>query len=94
VNEMNPCVHVETRVGGGTSVKVFLPRAGVAVGDHERESVDAEQRPPMKRKSSVLVVDDDKTVLKSIPQDARFSWICRSTSREWRGSASVDRNQT
>jgi hypothetical protein len=49
---------------GHVSVKVFLPRAGVAVGDHERESVDAEQR-PMKRKSSVLVVDHDKTVLKS-----------------------------
>jgi signal transduction histidine kinase len=30
-------MRIETRIGQGTSVKVFLPRADVAVDDHERE---------------------------------------------------------
>jgi CheY-like chemotaxis protein len=57
-------VRIETRVGEGTSVRVFLPRAEIAVGDHERELVDAEQGPHRKR-ARVLVVDDDNSVLKS-----------------------------
>jgi signal transduction histidine kinase len=32
-------VQVETRLGGGTSVKVFLPRAEVVLSERERESV-------------------------------------------------------
>jgi CheY-like chemotaxis protein len=58
-------VRIETRVGEGTSVRVFLPRAEIAVGDHERELVDAEQGPHRKRGTRVLVVDDDNSVLKS-----------------------------
>jgi PAS domain S-box-containing protein len=58
-------VRIETRVGEGTSVKVFLPRAELAEGDHEGEIADAEQAPRMKGMSRVLVVDDDKAVLES-----------------------------
>jgi CheY-like chemotaxis protein len=42
--------------------------AEVVIGDHENEAVDADRRPPMNTKSSVLVVDDDKAVLKSTPR--------------------------
>jgi CheY-like chemotaxis protein len=58
-------VHINTRVGEGTSVKVFLPRAEVAVGDHDRELVDTQQGVHIKRRARVLVVDDDNSVLKS-----------------------------
>jgi CheY-like chemotaxis protein len=58
-------VGIETRVGKGTSVKVFLPRAEVALRDRERESVDAEQGPQTKVTVSILVVDDDKAVLRT-----------------------------
>ena len=58
-------VRIETRVGEGTSVRVFLPRAEIAVGDHERKLVDAEQGLHRKRGARVLVVDDDNSVLKS-----------------------------
>jgi CheY-like chemotaxis protein len=58
-------VRINTRVGEGTSVQVFLPRAEIAVGDHERKLVDAEQGLHRKRGTRVLVVDDDNSVLKS-----------------------------
>jgi CheY-like chemotaxis protein len=58
-------VRIETRVGEGTSVKVFLPRAEVAVGDHKGKIVHAEQGPQTEREASVLVVDDDTAVLRS-----------------------------
>src|ERR1700716_1563347 len=55
-------VRIETRLGQGTAVKIFLPRAEVDVADHEAGFVDASKRPQRLR---VLVVDDDKVVLKS-----------------------------
>jgi PAS domain S-box-containing protein len=58
-------VRIETRLGQGTAVKIFLPRAGVDVADHEAGFVDASKRPQTMKKLRVLVVDDDKAVLKS-----------------------------
>jgi PAS domain S-box-containing protein len=58
-------VQVETRLGGGTSVKVFLPRAEVVLSERERESVGAQQDPHTKMTVRVLVVDDDKAVLRT-----------------------------
>jgi CheY-like chemotaxis protein len=56
-------IRIETRVGEGTSVTVFLPRAAAA--DQERESDAAEQGPRTRRKVSILVVDDNEMVLNS-----------------------------
>ena len=58
-------VRIETRLGQGTAVKIFLPRAGVDVADHEAGFVDASKRPQTMKRLRVLVVDDDKAVLKS-----------------------------
>jgi len=57
-------VRIETRVGQGTSVKVFLPRAEVVLRDHELES-DVEQGPRTKVPVTILVVDDDTAVLRT-----------------------------
>jgi CheY-like chemotaxis protein len=58
-------VGTKTRVGEGTSVTVFLPRAEVTLRDHERESVDAEPGPRTDMRVRILVVDDDGAVLRS-----------------------------
>jgi PAS domain S-box-containing protein len=58
-------VRIETRVGQGTAVKIFLPRATVDVADHRAGSVDASKRPQTMKRSRVLVVDDNRAVLKS-----------------------------
>jgi PAS domain S-box-containing protein len=58
-------VRIETRLGQGTAVKIFLPRAEVDVADHEAGFVDASKRPQTMKRLRVLVVDDDKAVLKS-----------------------------
>jgi PAS domain S-box-containing protein len=58
-------VGIETRPGEGTSVKVFLPRTEVVPRDREWELVDAEQSRQTKVKGSILVVDDDKAVLRT-----------------------------
>jgi signal transduction histidine kinase/CheY-like chemotaxis protein len=58
-------VGIETRVGEGTSVTIYLPRADVAGDDPKPESVDVQQAPRVKMRWTVLVVDDDKVVLKS-----------------------------
>jgi PAS domain S-box-containing protein len=58
-------VRIETRLGQGTAVKIFLPRAEVDVADHEAGFVDASKRPQTMKRLRVLVVDDDKVVLKS-----------------------------
>ena len=58
-------VEIETRVGAGTSVKVFLPRADFASDGRKRESRDAELGPQTKRTATILVVDDDKAVLRT-----------------------------
>jgi PAS domain S-box-containing protein len=58
-------VRIETRLGQGTAVKIFLPRAGVDVADHQADFVDAIKRPQTMKRLRVLVVDDDKAVLKS-----------------------------
>ena len=59
-------VTIETRVGEGTSVKVFLPRAEVVLSECERESVDAVQGSADQSDGArILVVDDDKAVLRT-----------------------------
>jgi PAS domain S-box-containing protein len=58
-------VLIETRLGQGTTVKVFLPRAGVDIADHHADSVDASKRLQNTKGLRVLVVDDDKAVLRS-----------------------------
>ena len=58
-------VRIETRVGEGTSVTVFLPRAEAPSADRERELVDAEPGPRTERKVRILVVDDDGAVLRT-----------------------------
>jgi CheY-like chemotaxis protein len=58
-------VRIETRLGQGTAVKVFLPRAGVDIADHHADSVDASKRLQTTTRLRVLVVDDDKAVLRS-----------------------------
>jgi hypothetical protein len=63
-------VAIETRVGEGTSVKVYLPRAAAAGDDPKQESVDAQQG--VRTTSTVLVVDDDKAVLRSIVRVLEF----------------------
>ena len=57
-------VRIETRLGEGTSVKVFLPPAEVVLCDRELES-DVEQGPRTKVTVSILVVDDDASVLRT-----------------------------
>jgi PAS domain S-box-containing protein len=65
-------VRIETRIGQGTTVKVFLPRAVGAVADHGGYSVDARKRPPTVKSLRVLVVDDDAAVLKSTVRMLNF----------------------
>jgi signal transduction histidine kinase len=65
-------VRIETRLGQGTTVKVFLPRALGDVTDHGTYSVDASKRPPTVKSLRVLVVDDDKAVLKSTVRMLNF----------------------
>jgi PAS domain S-box-containing protein len=57
-------VQIETRLGQGTTVKVFLPRAGVDIADHHADPVGA-SNVCNTRRLRVLVVDDDKAVLRS-----------------------------
>jgi PAS domain S-box-containing protein len=58
-------VRLETRLGQGTAVTIFLPRARVDVSDCQADFVDASNRPQTMTGLRVLVVDDDKAVLKS-----------------------------
>jgi len=57
-------IALKTRVGEGTSVTVFLPCAEVAPPVRERES-GAEQISTVELKACILVVDDDRAVLRS-----------------------------
>jgi PAS domain S-box-containing protein len=56
-------VRIDTRVGDGTSVKVFLPHAEIPVADAESELVPTDHIPPTNRATNVLVVDDNRAVL-------------------------------
>jgi CheY-like chemotaxis protein len=58
-------VRIETHLGQGTAVKIFLPRAEIDVSDYQADFVDASNRPQTTKRLRVLVVDDDKAVLKS-----------------------------
>ena len=58
-------LRIETRLGQGTAVTIFLPRAGGRLADHRAGFVDASNRPQTTKRLCVLVVDDDKAVLKS-----------------------------
>ena len=58
-------VCIETRLGQGTAVTIFLPRAGADVADHRTGFVDASNRPQTTKRMHVLLVDDNKAVLKS-----------------------------
>ena len=78
-------VCIDTRAGEGTSVKVFFPRAEVATGDYKRGFIDAGQSPQMKGTANVLVVDDDKSVLKStlrLLNSLGFSGIAAESAAE------------
>ncbi|MGY8676553.1 response regulator [Bradyrhizobium sp. UFLA05-153] len=55
-------VGIETRVGKGTSVKVFLPRAEVTRVDHDQMPI---VKPGIDTTATILVVDDDAAVLKT-----------------------------
>lgn len=57
-------IALKTQVGEGTSVTVFLPCAEVVARVRERESA-AEQIPTAEPKPCILVVDDDRAVLRS-----------------------------
>jgi CheY-like chemotaxis protein len=46
-------------------VTIFLPRAEVDVSDDQADFIDASNRPQTTKRLRVLVVDDDKAVLKS-----------------------------
>ena len=46
-------------------MKIFLPRARVDVADYQAGFVDASNRPQTTKRLRVLVVDDNKAVLKS-----------------------------
>lgn len=58
-------VGIESRVGEGTSVKVFLPRAEVTSGDCDQERIDIERGPQTKVRAHILAVDDDHAVLRT-----------------------------
>jgi PAS domain S-box-containing protein len=59
-------MRIETRIGQGTCVKVFLPRADVDPKLPNRlESVASDQQSPFAGKMSVLVVDDDRAFLRT-----------------------------
>jgi CheY-like chemotaxis protein len=55
-------VGIVTRVGEGTSVKVFLPRGEVVLRHRDRASVNIKQSLKV---ASILVVDDDEAVLRT-----------------------------
>ncbi|KRQ02378.1 hypothetical protein AOQ71_34690 [Bradyrhizobium manausense] len=57
-------IELKTHVGEGTSVTVFLPCAEVVPRVRERES-DAEQISTVELKPCILVIDDDRAVLRS-----------------------------
>ena len=56
-------VAIDTCVGKGTSVKVFLPCFEDISDNSEQELVDAEPHPRTRAKAVILVVDDDAGVL-------------------------------
>src|SRR6202051_869115 len=56
-------IWIETRIGEGTSVKVFLPRAEGVQDDHDQASI-AKQDSPTKATATILVVDDDAAGLR------------------------------
>jgi CheY-like chemotaxis protein len=58
-------VRIETGLGQGTAVTIFLPRAAVDVSDDQAHVVDVSNRPQISKRLRVLVVDDDKAVVKS-----------------------------
>jgi CheY-like chemotaxis protein len=58
-------VHIDSRLGEGTSVKVFTPRALLTPVSQEMRSAPARLDGRVVRKASLLVVDDDPAVLKS-----------------------------
>ncbi|MGY3505187.1 response regulator [Bradyrhizobium sp. USDA 4471] len=58
-------VRLETRLGQGTAVTIFLPRAGGDVPDCQADFVDARNGPLNMPEVRVLVVDDNKAVLRS-----------------------------
>jgi CheY-like chemotaxis protein len=57
-------IGIETRVGKGTSVRVFLPRAERIWVEHDQISTDSHSS-WMKATAKILVVDDDAAVLKT-----------------------------
>ncbi|MBB3319598.1 PAS domain S-box-containing protein [Rhizobium sp. BK181] len=65
-------VRIETGLGRGTAVTIFLPRAAADVSDDQADVVDASNRAQTSKRLRVLVVDDDKAVLKSTVRILEF----------------------
>jgi PAS domain S-box-containing protein len=65
-------VRLETRLGQGTAVTIFLPRAWVDVSDYQADFVDASNCSQTMTGLRVLVVDDEKAVLKSTVRMLEF----------------------
>ena len=88
-------VRIATRVGEGTSVTVYLPRAGPAASE-PGAPVEAEPDPPPQRQACMLVVDDDPVVLKSTLRMLDFLAMQRSrptmAERRWRRSPATRRS--
>jgi CheY-like chemotaxis protein len=55
-------VGIDTRVGQGTSVRVYLPRATSAVSSQDGRDLDGRSQPAVIATATVLVVDDDDGV--------------------------------
>ncbi|WP_265441256.1 PAS domain-containing hybrid sensor histidine kinase/response regulator [Bradyrhizobium sp. SEMIA] len=70
----NPVVACVLRrgLGQGTAVTIFLPRAWVDLSDDQADFVDASNGPQTMTGLRVLVVDDDKAVLKSTVRMLEF----------------------
>jgi PAS domain S-box-containing protein len=63
VKQSNGGMRIDTRVGHGTSVTVFFPRAATPSANTESDTADPHDGPPINRTRSVLVVDDNEAVL-------------------------------
>jgi hypothetical protein len=65
-------VRLETRLGRGTAVTIFLPHVWIDVSGYQANVVDASNRPQTMAGLRVLVVDDDQAVLRSTVRMLEF----------------------
>jgi nitrogen-specific signal transduction histidine kinase/CheY-like chemotaxis protein len=74
VKQLGGGVRTETRPGGGTTVSIYLPRAGAkpASGQHEPEP-HADRGTGSLRRAVILVVDDDSDVRAAAAEMLRYA---------------------